>query len=99
MIINLLFSLPEWTKSVYSDMAYLSARSFATKTSTTQLARLKGGFLLKDMLTRFTHKVKHTLKPDRSMWVYSGHDTTVANLLNTLGVFEVMNNNLDLNFN
>lgn len=70
-------------------MKYIAARSFATKTITPKLARLQGGFLLKDILDRFANKSKGILKPNRSMWVYSGHDTTVANLLNTLGLFEV----------
>lgn len=84
------FSLPDWTKEVYpGDMAWISARSFATKTFTPKLARLQAGFLLKDILNRFAQKSSKTLTPDRSMWVYSGHDTTVASLLNTLGVFEV----------
>ena len=29
-----------------------------------------------------------TLSPDRNIWMYSGHDTTVAALLNAMGVFE-----------
>lgn len=33
-------------------------------------------------------KVQKTLKPDRKVWVYSGHDETVANMLMTLNLFE-----------
>lgn len=85
------FTLPEWTKKVFpgGDMAWVSARSFATNTNTPELARLKTGFLLKEILQRFRNKTLHQLQPDRAMWVYSAHDTTVANLLNTLGLFEL----------
>jgi len=30
------------------------------------------------------------LEPNRNYWIYSAHDTTVANMLNTLGVFKPM---------
>lgn len=70
-------------------MGDISARSFATNTYTPQLARLKLGPLLKEILDRFVSKTVSKLNPDRSLWIYSAHDTTVANLLNTLGLFEV----------
>lgn len=70
-------------------MKWVAARSFATKTYTPQLAKLKAGFLLKEILDRFRNKSIDNLSPNRSMWMYSAHDTTVANVLNTLGLFEV----------
>lgn len=84
-------TLPEWTQKVYpeGDMKWISARSFSTATDTPTLARLKTGFLLKEILERFSNKTAATLSPDRRMWVYSAHDTTIANVLNTLGVFEL----------
>lgn len=84
-------TLPEWTKKVYpeGDMKWVSARSFASNTNTNTLARLKTGFLLKDILDRFANKTAANLLPDRKLWVYSGHDTTIANVLNTLGLFEL----------
>lgn len=83
-------SLPEWTHTVFpgGDMAWIAAQSFATKTATPALARLKAGFLLKEMLQRFSNKTADRLRPNRSVWVYSAHDTTVASLLNTLGLFD-----------
>lgn len=70
-------------------MKWISSRSFATAAYTQQLARLKVGPLLKDILERFQKKSKGKLHTDRSMYIYSGHDTTIANLLNILGLFEV----------
>lgn len=82
-------TLPEWTKSVFPDkLKPISGRSFATNTYTRTLARLKAGPLLKEILDRFTNKTNRKLSPNRSVWMYSAHDTTVANLLNTLKVFE-----------
>lgn len=55
------------------------------------MARLKSGFLFKEILDHFSMKINSTLKPDRSLWVYSAHDITIINLLNSLGGhFEVM---------
>lgn len=33
-------------------------------------------------------KSKGVLTPDRKLWIYSAHDNTVANLMNTLNIFE-----------
>lgn len=71
-------------------MDYITKYSYAMYTNTKALARLKGGFLLKDMMERFGQTIKSTLKPaQRKLWLYAAHDYTVANILNGLGVFEV----------
>lgn len=57
--------------------------------ATPRLARIKSGFLLKEILEHFSHKIRATLQPDRSLWLYSAHETTVANMLNGLGLLEV----------
>lgn len=86
------FTLPEWTKKVYPEpLRSISARSFATKTNTPLMARLKAGPLVKEILERFRAKASGKLRPDRSVWVYSAHDTTVANLLNALRLFDLHN--------
>ncbi|XP_055551425.1 prostatic acid phosphatase [Wyeomyia smithii] len=86
------FTLPDWTKQVYPEpLRSISTRSFATKTNTPQLARLKTGPLVKEMLQRFKDKINKRLKPNRSVWIYSAHDTTVSNLLNTLLLFDLHN--------
>lgn len=82
-------TLPAWTKAVFPDkLKPISGRSFATPTYTRTLARLKTGPLLQEILDRFTNKTNKKHSPSQSLWMYSAHDTTVANLLNTLKVFE-----------
>lgn len=54
------------------------------------LARIKSGFLLKEILQHFSNKVKSTLQPDRTLWFYSGHSTTITTMLNALGLTEVI---------
>ncbi|XP_062121652.1 LOW QUALITY PROTEIN: prostatic acid phosphatase [Drosophila sulfurigaster albostrigata] len=84
-------TLPVWTQKVYggADLTYVSNFAFSINTYTRQLARLKTGPLLKDILTRFSKKIEKQLHPDRTVFVYSAHDTTIANLLNTLNLFQL----------
>lgn len=85
------FTLPDWTKEVYPEKMFeISGLSFAVKTYTNILARLKMGPLLKEILTHYQNKTKGHLNPNRNLFIYSAHDTTIANMLNTLGVFRSM---------
>lgn len=81
--------LPNWTVSVFpSPMDEISAISFQTATATREMARLQTGPLVREILDRFQNKSTNKLSPDRSIWVYSAHDTTVADLLNTLRLYD-----------
>lgn len=85
-------SLPAWSQKVFfpgSDLEKMAAFWFSMESGTKLLARIRSGFLLKEMLERFTMKKDSKLSPNRKLWIYSAHDTTVAGLLNTLGLFEV----------
>ncbi|XP_014092609.2 prostatic acid phosphatase isoform X2 [Bactrocera oleae] len=84
-------TLPEWTKKVYpsADMTYIADFAFSINTYTRRMARLKAGPLIKEMLQRFGEKARGSLKPDRAVWIYSAHDTTVANVLNTLKLYDM----------
>lgn len=86
-------SLPEWTKQVFvpgGDFEWAANFSFKIPTITTELAKLKYGFLINEILDRFSAKIGSTLSPDRTIWIYSAHDTTLAGVLNTLQLFEVI---------
>lgn len=67
---------------------YLSTYWLKVVTATTQLKRLRSGFLLKDILDRFKNKTLSFL-PNQVMQIYSGHETTISSMLNSLGLFEV----------
>ncbi|XP_055384049.1 prostatic acid phosphatase [Condylostylus longicornis] len=82
-------TLPEWTKKVFpgGDMKNIADLSFALPTYTRKLARLKIGLLVKDIFDRFKKKLQKN-KVKQSVWVYSAHDTTIANVLNAFKLFE-----------
>lgn len=87
------FRLPEWTQKVFPNgpFRYLYDLSYVLETYTPQFARLKYGILLKEILERFQKKSDLTLKPNRSAWMYSGHDNTISGLLNLMGLYDVSN--------
>lgn len=58
-------------------------------TATTEMKKLRAGYLIKEIFDRFTNKTQSTLSPNRSLWMYFGHDITLSNVLNSLGVFNV----------
>lgn len=66
-------------------MSYL----FMVSTHTKEMKKIGAGFLLKEMLDRFKDKSQSKLQPNRSVWIYSGHDYTITNILNTLNLYEV----------
>ncbi|XP_046617069.1 prostatic acid phosphatase-like [Neodiprion virginianus] len=82
-------TLPEWTKSVYPDkLKPLADFSFTVEAHNKLLQRLKSGRLLGEMVDHLVSKSKNALFPNRKIWIYSAHDTTVANFLMTLDLFE-----------
>ncbi|XP_055296490.1 testicular acid phosphatase homolog isoform X2 [Sitodiplosis mosellana] len=84
-------SLAAWAQKAIEPngiMEYMAKFYFQMGSATPQLARLRTGFLIKEMLERFTQKINATLSPDRSLWLYSSHDLMISNMLNTLGLFK-----------
>lgn len=73
------------------DLEMLTSLCFALNTTTPVLARLKIGFLYREILDRFDQKIASELSPDRTLWIYSAHDSTIASLLNSIGLFKVSN--------
>lgn len=69
------------------DMERLTGFYFSMPTNTKQLARLRVGFLIREIFEHFTMKIDGKLTPD--LWIYSAHDSTVASVLNALGLAEV----------
>lgn len=70
-------------------MEYIASLCFRMMTYTPVLARLKAGFLLNEILKRSHEKSTGSNQVPQKFWMYSAHDTTIANVLNSLGLFEV----------
>lgn len=85
-------------EAILKPMDYIAKVSHSTYARTPGLARLKSGYLLKEMLERFTQKINSTLKPDRSVWLYSGHDQNILNMLNSLRIHDVCSSMIAFEF-
>ena len=89
-------SLPDWTKDVFpSKMLPLAARSLELLTETPFMKRIKGGALATEILDQMLQKRAAKLQPDRSLFIYSGHDVTLVNLMRALGVEDQTSNKPD----
>lgn len=79
--------LPSWASEVFDGLKEIAKFYFVSKTATPQMGRLKGGFLIKQILDDFYKKPK---SKDRHRFImYSAHDDTIVNVLNTLGLYDV----------
>lgn len=92
------FSLSDWAKyavklkksikgELIGALEYFSAIVMMAETHTTEMKKIRSGFLLKEMLDRFKDMIKSP--NERLLWIYSAHDITIVNFLNSLDVYEV----------
>ena len=85
-------SLPEWaqiTMKSNDTLDYLGAMNYQSVTHSTEMKKLRAGFLIKEMLDRFKNKTLSLLTPDRTVWLYAAHGSVVSNVLNSLSLFDV----------
>jgi len=83
-------TLPSWTVGYYPGGKFKELRdlSFSVDTFTHEMKRLKGGPFIQEMVDHFDAVLKGSETP--KMFMYSAHDTTVAPVLDTLGVFNMI---------
>ncbi|KAJ3652004.1 hypothetical protein Zmor_018005 [Zophobas morio] len=79
-------TLPDWTAEVYPDkMKAAVLLKFKLPCYTAELARLKTGLLMGEIVRNFRGFVEGTNM--RKLLTFSGHDSTLAEVLTTLGAF------------
>ena len=83
-------TLPAWTSSVFPDkMRRLRNLSFKLDSWTDELKRLKGGPLIEDVVKRMKNaSMSLKVETRQKLILYSGHDTTLATFMNSLGMFD-----------
>uniref|UniRef100_A0A2C9KJX8 acid phosphatase n=1 Tax=Biomphalaria glabrata TaxID=6526 RepID=A0A2C9KJX8_BIOGL len=72
---------------VWDKMDKLRTLSFNLLTYTPEMARLKGGPLLKEIISNMQAATQQD-NPSPKFYMYSAHDTTVAALLSVMNVFD-----------
>lgn len=71
------------------EIDYLFQLAYTIQAYTPTLAKIRSGFLLKDILDRSAAKSNGTLSPDLSVFVYSTHDPVLATLMYAMGISNV----------
>ncbi|XP_067000756.2 venom acid phosphatase Acph-1 [Anabrus simplex] len=80
-------TLPEWTKSYYPEkLEPLAKFSFELNAYNEEMKTIKGGPLLKKIIEDSQCKINGENK--HKVHMYTGHDSTIANVLITLGVWD-----------
>ncbi|CAD7084339.1 unnamed protein product [Hermetia illucens] len=82
-------TLPAWTESVFPDkMLPLAERNYVLHTETSLMKKIKGGPLITTIYRNMTRKRGKKLQPDRKVFLYSAHDVTLVNVMNSLGILD-----------
>ncbi|XP_030573457.1 lysosomal acid phosphatase isoform X1 [Drosophila novamexicana] len=82
-------ALPDWTENIYpEEMRPLAERSYTLFTETHLMKRIKGGAFLTEILKKMQNKRRKNLNPDRKIFLYSAHDVTLVNVMNSLGILD-----------
>ncbi|XP_059486803.1 lysosomal acid phosphatase-like [Neocloeon triangulifer] len=80
-------TLPEWTKAYFPDaFINMTSYSFLINVQTPLLLRLKAGPLVNKVLADFEKEAAARQKV--KLYLYSGHDSTVANILAAFGLYK-----------
>lgn len=87
---DLNLTLPEWTNEIYPEPLYsLASKVYGYLNTNPDVRRINSGYLLAKILKDTVSKIQNILKPaERKMFLYSGHETTLGFMLDTLGVFK-----------
>lgn len=87
---NFNLTLPEWTNDCFPHkMSEPAGFHFKTISYNEKLKQLKGGVLLKKIMQDWQDKYEGKLKPqEQKAFLYGGHDSTIANLLSAMNVFD-----------
>ncbi|XP_018785612.1 PREDICTED: lysosomal acid phosphatase [Bactrocera latifrons] len=81
--------LPDWTENIYPDkLESLAARSYSLYTESNLMKKVKGGAFLAEIIKKMENKRRKNLNPDRKIFLYSGHDITLVNIMNTLNILD-----------
>lgn len=82
--------LPDWTKNYYPHrLLNLTELSYIYNVYTDELKKFKAGPFLEKMTKEWNEKKNGVIKPkDRKIFLYTGHDSTIVNVLHAIGVWE-----------
>lgn len=81
--------LPEWTIEVFpKKLLTMAKRNLAVLTENAYMKRIKGGSFITEIVDIMSKKRESRLLPDRNLYIYSGHDVTLVNIMRALEIIE-----------
>ena len=85
------YQLPNWTSEYFSEMMKpLSSLSLKMNVFNESLLKMKAAPLITKITNNMLDKSRGLLKPEkRKMFMYVGHDSTIANFLEGLKVWDM----------
>lgn len=82
-------ALPDWAENIHPErLEPLAERSYSLFTETNLMKKVKGGAFLTEIHTNMIDKRRRNLNPDRKIFLYSAHDVTLVNVMNSLGILD-----------
>lgn len=88
--INIVYRrIPFWAKNIYGNLKKIAQFSEFSFGATAQLARLNGGFLIKNIIDNFFKKIDVSTFESRNCILFAAHDATIIAALTTLRIYEV----------
>lgn len=81
--------LPDWTETIFPEkLLPLAVRHLHLLTETPFMRKIKGGALVTEIIDNMVKKKFKILTPERSIFIYSGHDVTLVNVMRALGIVD-----------
>lgn len=81
------WTLPDWTEDIFPDKTLpLAERYLKLLTDTAFMKRIKGGPLITEIIDGMVSK--KSLLTERTITIFSGHDVTLVNLMNAMGIID-----------
>lgn len=81
--------LPNWTHNVFPNKLFpLAKRSEELLTETDYMKKVKGGPLISEIMDNIVKKRLGILFPNRNVFIYSGLDVTLINVIRALRVYD-----------
>lgn len=82
--------LPEWTKSIFPEKwRPLRVRTMQVFTETPYMKRIRGGPLITEIVNKMMRKQRGEIT--QNMYIYSGHDSTLLNMLSGMNMHNQTN--------
>jgi lysosomal acid phosphatase len=89
------WDLPDWTESIFPARTLpLAERYLRLITETPFMKRIKAGPLVTDVIENMSNKINN-LPADRNIHIYSAHDVTLVNVMNSMNILNQTSNKPD----